>query len=66
MRKELDLDELKQIKVNIKCENGFTKYVRDNKKIIEHETRSRISLGKGKGFKKRWDIEGNAIVIYIR
>jgi len=66
MRKELDLDELKQIKVNIKCENEFTKYVRDNKKFIEHETRSRISLGKGEGFKKRWDIEGNVVIIYIR
>ncbi len=66
MRKELSLEETEQIEVNIKCSNKFSKYVKDNKKFIEHETRSEITLGKGKGFEKKWDMEGNDITVYIK
>jgi isoleucyl-tRNA synthetase len=66
MRKDLSLEETERILVSIKCNEQFSKYVRGNREFIEHETRSEISLGEGKGAEKRWEMEGNEITICIK
>ncbi len=66
MRKELSLGELEQIEACIECGNEFKGYVRDNRKVIEHETRSKIKFGRGGGFKREWNIEGNTLIVYIK
>jgi len=65
MRKELNLEELKQISVAIKCSEEFRPHILNNKDFIQHETRSSISFGDERGFSKEWDIEGKKVVITI-
>jgi len=65
MRKELNLEELKQISVKIECDEGFKSHILNNKEFIQKETRSSISPGGGKGFLKDWEIEGERVTIII-
>ncbi len=65
MRKELDLEEMREIRASIDCREDFRKHLEKNKNFIEKETRSSLSFGEGKGFIKEWDIEGNKIIISL-
>ncbi|RLI86951.1 MAG: isoleucine--tRNA ligase [Candidatus Altiarchaeales archaeon] len=67
MRKEMDLEELEIVNIFIKCDKKFKKFIEDNKKFIEKETRGRIKIGKAEGevYEKKWDIEGNDVLISI-
>jgi len=65
MRKDLNLEELKQIEIAIECSDKFEPHVLNNKEFIEKETRSSISIAKKKGFSKEWEIEGEKVKISI-
>jgi len=65
MRKDLNLEELKQIDIAIECGDKFESHVLDNKEFIEKETRSSISIAKKKGFSKEWEIESEKVKITI-
>ncbi len=67
MRKELDLEEMEIVNVNIECKRDFGAYINKNLNYIERETRSRINIGKskGKGFTREWKIENNDVIISI-
>ncbi len=65
MRKELSLEETKNIKASIECDKNFQEHLQKNKGFIEKETRSTLSFGEGGGFIKEWDIEKNKVTIYL-
>ncbi len=65
MRKDLNLEELKQIEVAIDCSEKFKPHILNNKEFIQHETRSSISIARKKGFSKEWEIEGEKLKISI-
>lgn len=66
MRKELNLEEMRNIEVVVECSKEFSRHIKENKKFIEQETRSSITPGKGGGFRKSWNIEDNDVVIHIK
>ncbi|MEA3255849.1 MAG: isoleucine--tRNA ligase [Candidatus Altiarchaeota archaeon] len=67
MRKEMDLEELMKVGVSIKCSEQFRGFIKENNEFIEKETRSRIcSEAEGKGYVKKWIIEGNEVYITIQ
>ncbi len=65
MRKDLNLEEMKQIEIAMECSDKFKPHVLDNKEFIEKETRSSVSIAKKKGFSKEWEIEGEKVKISI-
>jgi len=67
MRKQMSLQELEVVSVNIECDKEFEKYIREHQGTIEKDTRSKITLGKPKtqGFEKTWDVEGSNLLITI-
>ncbi|OYT54696.1 MAG: isoleucine--tRNA ligase [Candidatus Altiarchaeales archaeon ex4484_2] len=65
MRKELDLEETREMMVSIECGKDFRRHLEKNKRFIEKETRSNLSFGEGGGFIKEWDIEKNKVTVYL-
>ncbi len=66
MRKELNLPLDAKIKVYIDLPEKYAKYVDEHRDYIMYEVRAvELTIGRGEGYTREWDIDGVKVVITI-